>query len=73
MSEEIAGLPQVEQWKPLILCMEEEEINQAYALIRPPGHHATTDMAMGFCLYNNVAVAASYAIEKISFNKSAYP
>ncbi len=33
----------------------------AVALIRPPGHHAEKDAAMGFCLYNNVAVAARYA------------
>lgn len=32
-----------------------------FALVRPPGHHALADRAMGFCLLNNVAVAASYA------------
>ena len=34
----------------------------ALALVRPPGHHAERDTAMGFCLYNNVAVAAAQAI-----------
>lgn len=37
------------------------EALHAMALLRPPGHHALADQAMGFCLYNNVAVAAQHA------------
>jgi len=38
-----------------------EEKRRALAMIRPPGHHAETDRAMGFCFFNNVAVAAAHA------------
>jgi acetoin utilization deacetylase AcuC-like enzyme len=38
------------------------EVTCAYALIRPPGHHATANNAMGFCIFNNIAIAAKYAL-----------
>lgn len=45
------------------------EVERGYALIRPPGHHAERGRAMGFCLFNNVAVAAEHALEKLGCKK----
>jgi acetoin utilization deacetylase AcuC-like enzyme len=41
----------------------------AFALVRPPGHHALQRSAMGFCLFNNVAVAADYAVDHYGLNR----
>ena len=40
------------------------QAQRAFCATRPPGHHATADTAMGFCLFNNVAVAAVHALEQ---------
>lgn len=45
------------------------EVDNAFALVRPPGHHAIRDRAMGFCIFNNVAVAAEFALSKFSVNR----
>ena len=48
-----------------------KEFKNAFCAVRPPGHHAEKDKAMGFCIYNNVAVGANYLIEKHNYNKIA--
>jgi acetoin utilization deacetylase AcuC-like enzyme len=44
------------------------EIERSFCAVRPPGHHAESNRAMGFCIFNNVAVGARYA-QKIGFKK----
>lgn len=44
------------------------EITRAFCVVRPPGHHAEANQAMGFCIFNNVAVGARYA-QKIGYKK----
>ena len=47
------------------------EFNNAFSAIRPPGHHAETEKAMGFCIFGNVAIAAKYAIENHKLKRVA--
>ncbi len=47
------------------------EIENAFCSVRPPGHHATRNKAMGFCFFNNVAVAARYALERYKLHRVA--
>ncbi|MFH1782637.1 MAG: histone deacetylase [Candidatus Omnitrophota bacterium] len=43
--------------------VHEEEVDNAFCMVRPPGHHACPSRAMGFCLFNNIAIGARYILE----------
>jgi acetoin utilization deacetylase AcuC-like enzyme len=48
------------------------EVDNAYALVRPPGHHALADEGMGFCLFGNAALAGFHAFEKYGLERIAF-
>jgi acetoin utilization deacetylase AcuC-like enzyme len=47
------------------------DLANAFCAVRPPGHHATRSRAMGFCIFNNVAVAARYALQRHGLQRVA--
>ena len=51
--------------------VQKNEFKNAFCAVRPPGHHAEKNKAMGFCIYNNVAVGAHYLLNNYKFNKVA--
>ena len=51
--------------------VQNKKFKNAFCAVRPPGHHAEKNKAMGFCIYNNVAVGANYLINKYKLNKVA--
>ncbi len=51
--------------------VQQKEFKNAFCAVRPPGHHAEKDRAMGFCIYNNVAVGANYLLKKYKYSKVA--
>ncbi|MDB9819505.1 histone deacetylase family protein [Candidatus Pelagibacter sp.] len=51
--------------------VQNKNFNNAFCAVRPPGHHAEKNKAMGFCIYNNVAVGANYLIDKYKLKKVA--
>jgi acetoin utilization deacetylase AcuC-like enzyme len=53
----------------LIKIVLQGKFNNGFALVRPPGHHAERDKAMGFCLFNNVAIGAQFALKNFSLQR----
>ena len=51
--------------------VQNKEFKNAFCAVRPPGHHAEKNKAMGFCIYNNIAVGANYLINSYKLNKIA--
>ncbi len=52
-----------------VRAVVEREVDTAFCIVRPPGHHASCSNAAGFCFFNNVAVAARYAQNELGVNK----
>jgi len=53
----------------LIKVVMQGKLDNGFALVRPPGHHAERDRAMGFCLFNNVAIGAHYALKNFPLQR----
>ncbi|MDB9794821.1 histone deacetylase family protein [bacterium] len=51
--------------------VQNKDFKNAFCAVRPPGHHAEKNKAMGFCIYNNVAVGANYLINRYKLKKIA--
>jgi acetoin utilization deacetylase AcuC-like enzyme len=63
-SDEVARLGAGAVLTAVDLALDGPDGSRALALVRPPGHHAEADRAMGFCLYNNIAVGAAWARQR---------
>ncbi len=53
----------------VIQSVMEGEVDNGFALVRPPGHHAESNRAMGFCLFNNVAIGAALLLEQYKLER----
>jgi acetoin utilization deacetylase AcuC-like enzyme len=52
-----------------ITRLEQGEIDNGFCLVRPPGHHAERNQATGFCLFNNIAIGAKWAIKSLGLER----
>ena len=52
-----------------LTVLSKVEVDNAFAFVRPPGHHAERDAAAGFCVFNNIAIGAMHAILKYSLKR----
>lgn len=52
------------------IIFKQKKHSRVFAAVRPPGHHAEYNQSMGFCIFNNIAVAAAYAVHKKYINKA---
>ena len=53
-------------------CVIDGKVDNAYALVRPPGHHAMPNKAMGFCIFGNAAIAGKHALKNKGLSKIAF-
>ena len=68
-SYEIAKLSAGGAIEAIKTVIESDIIDTAYVLTRPPGHHAESDRGMGFCIFNNIVIAAKYAQKELGVGK----
>lgn len=52
-----------------VMSILDSDVNQSFAIIRPPGHHALQEKASGLCIFNNIANAVIYLRKKIGYNE----
>ena len=68
-SYEIAKLAAGGAIQAVAAVVSNDAIKTAYVLTRPPGHHAEADQGMGFCIFNNIVIAAKYAQKELGIKK----